>query len=72
MEVSWFCGQSKVQPSDNYRLESDNNMFSLSIASVTREDSDQWRCLGVNAYGQCMCVCRLDVLGTLLPYEINI
>uniref|UniRef100_F6VV34 Immunoglobulin-like and fibronectin type III domain-containing protein 1 n=1 Tax=Monodelphis domestica TaxID=13616 RepID=F6VV34_MONDO len=70
-EVQWYRTQGDLSDSNKYKIFSQpgGKEHVLQVNKLTGDDTDTYRCLAVNEYGEAMCSARLTVIeGDFIPY----
>ncbi|XP_056671692.1 immunoglobulin-like and fibronectin type III domain-containing protein 1 isoform X2 [Monodelphis domestica] len=63
-EVQWYRTQGDLSDSNKYKIFSQpgGKEHVLQVNKLTGDDTDTYRCLAVNEYGEAMCSARLTVI----------
>lgn len=70
LQVKWYKEGRQLMPSRYYTLVFEDNVSSLRIQSVTKEDSGEYTFKVENDFGSSSCTAYLDVLGLYCCYDI--
>uniref|UniRef100_G3VBF6 Immunoglobulin-like and fibronectin type III domain-containing protein 1 n=1 Tax=Sarcophilus harrisii TaxID=9305 RepID=G3VBF6_SARHA len=62
-EVQWYRSNGDLSDPNKYKIsQSGGSEHVLQINKLTGDDTDIYRCIAVNAYGEAMCSARLTVI----------
>ncbi|XP_037353624.1 immunoglobulin-like and fibronectin type III domain-containing protein 1 [Talpa occidentalis] len=63
-QVHWLCSRGALSNSSKYQISSPSGQeqHTLQINKLTGEDTDLYRCVATNMYGEAVCSARLTVI----------
>lgn len=54
-DIQWYCGTKKIHEDEKYIVEEENDLYTLIINDITRDDAATYKCEASNEAGKSTC-----------------